>query len=308
MAKSIHRVTTVLRHVEDLGGGVRVLTLADPDDWELPPFAAGAHVDLHLPSGRIRQYSLCGDPTEPARWRVAVGLEAAGRGGSAEAHGLEAGTTLLASLPRNLFPLAQTGRAVMVAGGIGITPFLSMAPVLARAGRDFELHVCTPGETPFGAALAAYGDRVRFHRSADGGRLDLTALIAGVGPEDHLYCCGPARMVDEAAHAGAVLGERLHIERFGVDGPAVAAAYEIELARSGRVIPVGVGQTMLDALRGAGLDLPATCEGGVCLDCRTRYLAGEPEHRDLALTAAERGAWLTPCVSGCAGGRIVLDL
>ncbi|WP_118135489.1 PDR/VanB family oxidoreductase [Oceanicella sp. SM1341] len=312
MAKAIHRVSVVLRSVETLPGDIRLLELADRDDWPLPPFTAGAHVDLHLPSGRIRQYSLCGDPAENTRYRIAVAREAAGRGGSAEVHAaLRPGQELLLSLPRNNFPLVPSGRVVMVAGGIGLTPFLSMLPDLTRTGRDFVLHVCAkaPERHGFTAALGGLAPgRLALHFSRDGTRLDLAALVAGLGPEDHLYVCGPAGMMAEARRLGAGLGARLHLELFGAGEATGHTAYEVELARSGAVIPVAAGETMLEALRGAGLDIPSSCEAGVCLECRTRYLAGTPEHRDLAMPAADRHAWLTPCVSGCAGGRIVLDL
>ncbi|MFC4668912.1 PDR/VanB family oxidoreductase [Seohaeicola nanhaiensis] len=312
MAKSIHRVSVEIRRIEALPGNVRLIELADHDDWELPPFTSGAHVDVHLPSGRIRQYSLCGSPDEPTRYLIAVARDAAGRGGSAEVHdALAPGMPLLLSLPRNHFPLISEGRVVLVAGGIGITPFLSMLPELLRTGRNFELHVCTPsaqhdGFSRFLGDVPA--DRLKVHYSDDGSRLDLSGLIDGLGPEDHIYVCGPGRMISEAREFEDRLGERLHIELFGAGETGQQAAYVVELANSGQIVPVGAGETMLEALRAAGVEVPSSCEGGVCLDCKTRYLEGTPVHRDLVLPAHERGTHLTPCVSGCAGDRIVLDL
>jgi ferredoxin len=136
----------------------------------------------------------------------------------------------------------------------------------------------------------------------------MRALINALGPEDHLYVCGPGAMMDEAQDLGGSLGDRLHLERFGAVSAGGQTSYEVELARRGDIVPVGVGETMLDALRNAEVEVPSSCEAGVCLDCKVRYLSGTPEHRDLALSKSDRNSYLTPCVSGCAGGRIVLDL
>ncbi|WP_163268426.1 PDR/VanB family oxidoreductase [Chelativorans alearense] len=312
MTKSIHRVTVEIRQIERLSDRVRMLELADMDDWELPPFTAGAHLNVHLPSGLVRSYSLCNDPAERKFYRIAVLREDEGRGGSRQVHELRQGERLLLSLPRNHLPLAPEGRVVMVAGGIGMTPFLSMVPVLERQGRPYELHLCARDSRAdaFSALLAPMirsGKLVR-HYSGTGARLDIQALIAGIGTEDHVYLCGPERMISEAQSLGAGLGERLHMERFGPAGVGAEKAYVVKLARSGGNIPVTTGQTMLDALRAAGVDIPASCEAGVCLDCRTRFLEGSPDHRDIAMPVADRTSHLTPCVSGCLGDSITLDL
>lgn len=309
MANPLHLVTTIVHDSAEISPGIRLLHLADPDDWELPPFTPGAHVDLYLPSGKVRQYSLCNDPAERRRYSIAVGLSAEGRGGSAEIHALRQGDEVLLSLPRNLFALVEAPRVVMIAGGIGITPFMPMVRQALREGRDFTLHYATSSAelTPFRAELTACGDRVRFHHSDIGDRLDLAAIIASVGPEDHLYCCGPNRLLEAVAALAAPLGMRFHAESFGATAPA-QTAYEVHLARTGRTLPVAAGQTMLEALRAAGVEVSASCEAGVCLNCKTRYLSGTPLHRDLALPDAERATHLTPCVSGCAGSAITLDL
>lgn len=312
MAKRIHRLSLLIAEEKEVAPNTRAFTLTDPESWQLPPFTAGAHIDLHLPSGRIRQFSLCNDPAEGDRYIVTVQGEPDGRGGSMEMLALPVGTELLASLPRNTFPLAQgAGRQVMVAGGIGVTPFLSMIPLLERTGADWHLHACAraPGLVPDGGRLAPVSpDRVTLHESDQGNRLDLPGLIAELEPQDHLYICGPERMIAQALEAGAGLGERLHVERFGTTFTGEDPAYELELARSGQRIAVAAGQGMLDALRAAGIDVPSSCEGGVCLECKTRYLEGAPLHRDLLMSAADRQAFVTPCVSGCSGGRLVLDL
>jgi ferredoxin-NADP reductase len=317
MPKLIHRVTTVVRLIRRVADDVLSFELADPDDWELPPFTAGAHIDVHLPNGAVRQYSLHGDPAEANRYRIAVKREAAGRGGSACLHrDVAEGDILPVSLPRNHFPLAAAPHHVLIAGGIGITPFLSMLPVLAASGDTFELHYCTrtPAATPFLEQLAplAAAGRVRHHfsRGDASARLDIAALIARVPADAHVYCCGPAAMiyaVQEAA--GPDFADRLHAELFGsANGTPGDSDFTVELARSDRRISVPRGQTMLAALREAGVEIDASCEAGICLDCKTRYLSGTPVHRDLAMRAADRAEFITPCVSGCAGPSLVLDL
>ncbi len=311
MPRSIHRVTARIKSLQD-ENLVRRIELGDQDDWPLPPFTAGAHVDIYLPSGTVRQYSLCSDPADDTRYHLAVKRDANSRGGSVEVHeALEEGQDLLLSLPRNHFPLVETtGRIVMLAGGIGVTPFLSMLPELERRGANYLLRYSTISRdaTPLRNVLAPYGERVQYHHDETGTLIDLQAEIAGLGDEDHLYVCGPAPMLAEAERLAPQLGERLHIEHFGADGARGDPAYEVEIASSGQIVPVPEGHTMLEALRMAGVEVPASCEGGVCLDCKTRYLSGTPIHRELTMPKSERGEYLTPCVSGCEGGRITLDL
>ena len=318
MAKHIHRVTTVVRAIEPVSEGVLAFALADPDDWELPPFTAGAHLDVHIPGGPVRQYSLFGDPAERNRYSIAVKREDLGRGGSVGLHrGLSVGTIVPVSLPRNHFPLRPGPRHVLIAAGIGITPFLSMMPELDRRGERFVLHYASrsPETTPFldrlGPRAAAGQVRHYFSRTETPARLDLTAILREAGDDAQVYCCGPLPLLQDALRLGTALSGRLHVELFGGEGVAGAPVdpdYTVELARSGRLIVVPRGQTMLAVLREAGVEMSASCEGGVCLECKTRYLAGTPIHRDLTLPAAERGQFLTPCVSGCSGEKLVLDL
>lgn len=316
MPKLIHRVTTTVTQVRDSYDGVRVLELSDPDGWELPPFTAGAHIDVHLPSGTVRQYSLCGDPARQNRYLIAVKHEKDGRGGSSEIHrDIAVGCILPASLPRNQFPLAEAPHHVLIGGGIGITPFLSMIQVLERFGGSFELHygTRTPAETPFLDALAprAEAGRVRhyFSRVQPAARMNLEEILGGVSPDAHVYCCGPASLMNAVREIGGERFEgRLHLEAFGADNPGSESDFQVEIASTGQIIDVPKGQTILNALRTAGLEINSSCEGGVCLECKTRYLEGTPIHKDLTLPAEDRREFLTPCVSGCSGSKLVLDL
>jgi ferredoxin-NADP reductase len=315
MPKLIHRVTTLVRRVADVADGVRTFELTDPEDWALPPFDAGAHIDVHLPFGAVRQYSLYGDPAEGRRYRIAVRREDAGRGGSLAFHrDIGEGAILPVSLPRNQFPLREGPHHLLIAGGIGITPLLSMIEVLRRNNASFELHYCsrTPESTAFLPELAPLAERGvvshYFSRIARPQHLDIAGLLARIRPDSQIYCCGPRALIDAVTAAGAGFTGRLNVEFFGSAPSSGQAAYEVRLARSGRVIPVAPGETMLNALREAGVDVPSSCEGGVCLECKTRFLDGMPLHRDLVMSAADRQQHLTPCVSGCACAQLVLDL
>lgn len=316
MPKLIHRVTTVVRHVSDTTEGVRTFELTDPEDWDLPPFTAGAHIDVHLPTGAVRQYSLYGDPADGQRYRIAVRREDLGRGGSLSLHrDIGEGAILPVSLPRNHFPLRDSPHHVFIAGGIGITPLLSMIQVLTRNNGSFELHYCsrTPEATAFLHELAPLAERsiVRhyFSGTARAERLDVGELLAHVRSDARIYCCGPSGLIEAVASAStATFADRVHVEFFGPAPSGGQVAYEVQLARSGRVIPVAKDETMLNALREAGVDIPSSCEGGVCLECKTRFLDGTPVHRDLVMSPADRLEYVTPCVSGCAGARLLLDL
>lgn len=305
-AKRIHRVSLVVCEATDLGADTREIVLKDEDGWDLPPFTAGAHIDIHVPGVGVRQYSLAGDPANSGEWRIAVLRENAGRGGSRAMHeALQKGAEVLCSLPRNHFPFPEGVPVTMVAGGIGITPFLSALPILRRARQAHELHYCvrSADRAPFLARLP----EAKLHLSDAGRRLDISTLTDGLASDAHLFICGPAAMIDAAMELGSGLGDRLHIERFGTDAGS-DPAYIIDLARQRREVPVAAGETMLQALRNADIDIPASCEGGICLECKTRWISGAPVHRELTMPKADRAQWITPCVSGCASARIVLDL
>jgi ferredoxin-NADP reductase len=315
MIKPVRTVTTVVRAAEAAGEGIRRLILMDPDGWELPPFAAGGHVDVHLPGGHVRSYSLCNDPIDSTRYVIAVKREPHGRGGSLVLHDrVSVGDVLGVSLPRRGLTLVDGAkRHVFVAGGIGITPFLSLAATLRRAGAEFILHLCARGEPPLRASVEplATSGRAVFHDTR-AGRPDLAALIGSPDPETQLYCCGPRGMIaafEEAAlRAGWPQGQT-HIEHFVPlptehDGPR----YAIVLARSRISGEVPAGGSALAALRALGVEVDASCEGGICGACRVRWLEGPPIHRDRVLSPAERERDVMVCVSGCAGPRLVVDL
>lgn len=292
------------------------------DGTELPAFEAGAHIDVHVPGGPVRQYSLYQLPDGTPRYRIGVLRDPQSRGGSVRLlDTVKEGDVLSVSAPRNHFALHQGTRdhAVLFAGGIGITPILCMAEQLAREGRSFELHYC--GRTPTRMAFldrlrgAAFADRVHVH--ADDGapeqRLDAGTAIGVPRTDRHLYVCGPTGFMDHVLATARGLGwdeDRLHREYFAAapidhsaDGP-----FEIELKQSGRCITVKADQSAAQALIDAGVALSLSCEAGVCGTCQTRVLEGEPDHRDLYLTDDEKREHFMPCCSRSCTPRLVLDL
>ncbi len=299
------------------------LELRHPDGVALPPFSAGAHIDLHLGDNLVRQYSLAGDPADTSRYLLGVLREPASRGGSLAVHDrLREGELLGASLPRNHFPLdPRAPHSLLLAGGIGITPLLSMAEQLQREGRGFELHYCTrsASRTAFTERLrdAAWAPRVRLHHddAPPSQRLGLPGVLAHAPLGTHLYVCGPRGFIDwvlQAAREAAWDESRLHREYFAAAEAASPAggAFEVELASSGRVVRVEPAQTIVQALAAAGVDLPTSCEQGVCGTCLTRVLGGTPEHRDSYLTEEERARndQMLPCCSRALSARLVLEL
>lgn len=300
---------TSLFAFEPLGGG------------PLAPAAAGAHLDIHLPDGLVRQYSLVLDPDlsgggRDGRYVVAVKRDAASRGGSRWLHEHAIpGAVLSIGGPRNHFPLVEdAAHTVLVAGGIGVTPIWSMMRRLEALGRPFEMHyACQAREDVAFAGEVARRPAVRLHVDAErGGRLDVAAVCQGAPADAHLYCCGPAAMLDafEAATA-ARARDRVHLESFAArHAAATEGGFDVELAGSGTVLAVLPGQRIIDVLRGAGVDVPTSCEEGVCGSCETRVIAGVPDHRCEVLSAAERAANKTMmiCCGGARSGRLVLDL
>ncbi len=298
------------------------LELIDPHGNALPPWEPGAHVEVRLPSGLLRQYSLCGDRAQLHRYSIAVLRETAGRGGSAEIHdSLEAGAEVSVVGPRNTFALLDAASYLLVGGGIGITPLVSMARELAARGADWS---CLYGGRSIGAMayrdelLEIGADRVTIVAQNERGLPDLGGALRAQPPGCAVYCCGPEPMIERVERLCARMRGRvaLHTERFGeLVRPAVGhpgdVAFEVELARRGEVVRVGAHQTVLDAVHTAVPEYPYSCRQGYCGTCRTRLLAGAVEHRDTYLTDAEKAAnqLMMICVSrASAGERIVLDV
>ena len=299
------------------------LELVAENGSALPAFTAGAHIDLHLPNGWVRQYSLCNPPGETRRYQVAVLRDPFSRGGSKAVHDLlPVGTVLAISAPRNHFELAPDApHHLLLAGGIGITPLLAMAEQLTVSGQPFELHHCTRSRdrTPFVERLAAAPFAPQVHHHFDDGgaaqKLDIKATLRGAPSGTHLYVCGPQGFMDAVLNAGRAAGwpeERLRREYFTaapVDH-SNDSAFELELSSSGRVIPVRADQSALAALLAAGVDIPMSCEQGVCGTCLTGVKSGTPDHRDQYLTDEEQAAndQFLPCCSRSLSQRLVLDL
>lgn len=302
--------------------GICSFELVAADGAPLPAWTAGAHVDVQVPGGPVRPYSLCGSPAERTRWRIAVLREPASRGGSAGMHERVAeGSLLQVGLPRNLFPLADAAAShLLLAGGIGITPILAMAQALAAQGADFRLHYATrsAARTAFAAELAAasYAARVQVHHD-DGPaaqRLDLPALLAAPVAGRHLYVCGPQGFIDAVLAGARNAGwpeAQLHWELFSAAPAATeGGAFEVMLQSSGRVIRVAPDQSVVQALAACGVDVPVSCEMGICGTCLTRVVDGTPDHRDQYLTPEEQAAndQFTPCCSRSKSARLVIDL
>lgn len=291
--------------------------LAPVDGTPPPETTPGAHVDLHLPNGLVRQYSLVSARKGLGHYTLGIKRDPASRGGSAYVHDhLRAGDILRVGQPRNNFPLCVTdATSIFIAGGIGITPLWSMIEALEDLGRDWRLFYSCRSR-----AEALFLDRLRddprvvlnFDDENGGRFLDLPAIVASAPDGAHFYCCGPAPMLKalEAATAG-LPADRVHVEYFtATQEAATAGGFRVVLARSGVEFDVAPGQTILQCLREHGLDVATSCEQGVCGLCETAVLEGEPDHRDEVLTEEERAAGdrMMICCSGCKGSRLVLDI
>ncbi|MGW3951489.1 PDR/VanB family oxidoreductase [Streptomyces sp. NPDC004752] len=281
----------------------------------LPPWEPGAHLDVVLPSGLVRQYSLCGDPADSSSYTIATRLVTGGRGGSREVHErLTPGTELEVRGPRNRFPLVTAPAYVFVAGGIGITPIL---PMLRALPKDADRHVLYCGRTrasmPFlqevGESVGAGArGRVTVVAEDEDGMPDLDGLFAQVAEGTAVYCCGPEGLMAAVAQR-LPAGAELHLERFAPRTSSVGSvAFEVELRRSGRTVTVPADSSVLAAVRAELPDTAYSCAQGFCGTCQQRVLEGEVEHRDELLTDAERADSMLICVSRARGDRLVLDM
>jgi vanillate O-demethylase ferredoxin subunit len=307
------------------GNGINSYELTGLPGEQLPRFEAGAHIDIHLKNGVVRQYSLCNSSAERGRYVIAVLKDENGRGGSRAVHEtLRAGDVVTISKPRNHFVLTRDAtRVVLIAGGIGVTPLKSMAHELEHRGADFEMHYCA--RNPENAAFGAEFERMRrsgklhyhFDNGEPGNQLDIRKLLAQPSPGTHLYYCGPAGFMAACADAASHWPKGMvHFEHFNAPAQLKRApnsmestgGCEVTLANSGKVVVLKPGQSLSDALNEAGVAVPTSCCAGLCATCKVRYLEGEVEHNDFILSDEERSEFLTACVSRPSGKTLVLDL
>ena len=299
---------------------IAVIDLVATDGSDLPPFEAGAHIDIYLGEGLIRQYSLSNAPSERHRYRLGVLLDPGSRGGSRAVHErLHEGTDVKASTPRNLFPLSPSAAHTLLAGGgIGITPMIAMAYELKAAKRSFELHYCCRGKES--AAFideleAAFGTELVLHfdDGAPDQRLDIESVLA-VQPEDtHLYVCGPTGFMDwvmNAAKKAEWPNSQVHSEYFTAEVNTSGGAFEVEAAASGVTVQVEEGMSIAKALKAAGVNVNVSCEEGVCGTCICDVLEGIPDHRDQFLSDEEKedNDQIAVCCSRAKSPRLVIDI
>jgi vanillate O-demethylase ferredoxin subunit len=311
----------VLRRTQEAVGIVS-LELARPDGSPLPAFSAGSHIDVQVPGGPVRQYSLCNDATENHRYRIAVLRDPASRGGSTGMHdAVREGDTLQISEPRNHFPLVHARKTLLFAGGIGVTPLLCMAQRLAAIGADFTLHYSTRSRdrTAFYDEIVAspFAQRVQFHfdDGEPGQILNVPAAIGAPDGDTHLYVCGPGGYINHVVQNAQGMGwpqDHIHLEYFSAapQDHSADAAFDVTLASSGKTVRVAAGQSVVQALQAQGIEILTSCEQGVCGTCITRVLEGECDHRDLYFTDEEKAKndQFTPCCSRAKSAVLVLDL
>ena len=333
MASERRRVR--VRSITYQGEYINAYEVVDPEGHDLPPFTAGAHIDVFFQDGKVRQYSLCNDPSERRCYVFAVQREDHGRGGSiAIFHKVHVGCILTISEPRNNFPLVEDAeRHLLLAGGVGATPMMAMIHRLRAIGADFTMHYCTrsPEKTSFHEDLTELVSAGRVILHHDGGiaknGLDMSALLESHRPGTHLYYCGPPGFMRAAEAASAHWPkEAVHLEYFtapSVDAAPVvapstvddhpadaasAAGFQIKVASTGALYDVPNDQSIVDVLRDHGFDIETSCESGLCGTCRTRYLDGEPEHEDYVLDDEEQAEYVMICTARSRTPLLVLDL
>jgi ferredoxin-NADP reductase len=312
------RVTRITQAASE----IHLIELAAAQGQQLPPFSAGSHIDLHLPNGMVRSYSLSGAPGESEHYFIGVKNEPQGSGGSRFIHEhLKIGDELDISRPRNNFGLQeQADHTVLIAGGIGVTPLVSMSLRLENIGRPWELHYAGRhrGSTAFIPELSAFGSKVSFYLRngaedpAQSRRMEIPAIVEAAPPGSHFYCCGPTEMINGFLAATSSLpAERVHFERFANDQPIDKdGSFTVILKQSGETVEIPSGQTILAVLLERGIDAPYSCMEGICSACETRVLAGIPEHHDMILSAEQKAAnnVMMICCSRSKTPELVLEL
>lgn len=312
------KVVNKIQEAVDIAG----FELAALDGSPLPPFSAGSHIDVQVRDGLVRQYSLCNDPGETHRYQIGVLRDPKSRGGSVAMHEeIKVGDVIRISEPKNHFALVPAKRTLLFAGGIGVTPVLCMAERLAQTEADFAMHYCTRSieRTAFHARIkaSAFADRVQFHFDAGPPeqKLDLPALIAQPDTDTHLYVCGPGGFIDHVINTAKELGwssAQIHLEYFGAKAQDTSGdgAFDVKIASTGKTYTVPADKTIIAVLAQNGVEIPTSCEEGVCGTCITRVLEGTPDHRDVFFTEQERAKndQFTPCCSRAKSACLVLDM
>jgi ferredoxin-NADP reductase len=305
-----------LRRISWEADGVLALEFIAADGGDLPPFEPGAHVDLHLGDGLLRQYSLCGDPAERKFYRIGVREIDGGRVSRHVHRNLRPGALLQISQPRNNFEFVASRNYLFIAGGIGITPLLPMMRAATGAGATWTLLFCARSiaQAPFLEETKAHGGDVSVHASQTGTRLDVTKCLAEVKPDTVVYCCGPESLMTAVEAASAHWPEgTVRFEWFAPRARPegeISGGFRVVCARSGLSLDVMPDQSILQVLTDAGIEVARSCEQGICGTCEVRVLEGEVDHRDSILSAAERASneIMMTCVSRARGASLVLDI
>ena len=315
---TLYNVVVKNRHVE--GENVAVMEFESATSTALPQIEAGAHIDVHLPNGMVRQYSLCQNPSQQGIFRLGILRDPESRGGSVSAFDdLKEGMQLQVSEPKNLFPLVKAKHSVLIGGGIGITPLVTMAYQLAQEGASFELHYC--GASP---ERCAFVDEIKqgdlaafttFHFKSEGAshRHFFESAIQDIDTESHIYTCGPNGFMDWVMNLAATQhfpDSQIHKEYFQVDVETGGDAFEVVAQQSGKIILVDAEETILQALAREGIEIEMSCEQGVCGTCMCDVIEGEPDHRDVYFTDEEKASneQILVCCSRSKSARFVLDI
>ena len=316
-----------VRQITNEAEGINTFEFVDPDGKDLPEFAAGSHIDVHIPGGFLRQYSLCNDPRERHRYVVGVLNDPNSTGGSRSMHeNVRAGDLVTVSLPRNNFPVIEDAKHhLLLAGGIGVTPMMAMIEQLKTMNADFTMHYCTRSEeqTAFRGRLVDLAAAGRVINHYDGGDpskgLDIAGLLKDREDGTHLYYCGPTGFMRATKEGSAHWpSEAAHFEYFApvaIEKPAGDAAadlidgeFQVTISSTGAAYNIPADKSIVDVLREHGIDVDTSCEAGTCGTCKTHYLEGEPDHNDFVLTDAEQNEWVMICCARSKSQNIVLDL
>ncbi|MGI1796138.1 MULTISPECIES: PDR/VanB family oxidoreductase [Acinetobacter] len=315
---TLYNVIVKNRHVE--GENVAVMEFESATSTALPKIEAGAHIDVHLPNGMVRQYSLCQNPSQHGVFRLGILRDPESRGGSVSAFDdLKDGMQIQVSEPKNLFPLVPAKHSVLIGGGIGITPLITMAYQLVQEGASFELHYCgaSPERCAFvdeikNSALAAF---TKFHFKSEGAshREFFEAAIKDIDSASHIYTCGPNGFMDwviNLAETQSFPQNQIHKEYFQVEVETGGDAFEVVAQQSGKIIMVNAEETILQALAREGIEIEMSCEQGVCGTCMCDVIEGEPDHRDVYFTDEEKASneQILVCCSRSKSARLVLDI